>query len=203
MADLAYCINLASRADRWASFTDRYYDCDYFKDVKLIKWEATPASSVLYPGSFRSSRSYYAITRDHRLVLEDAWRRGADNLFVFEDDAVLPSRISDAIAGIRADLPAGWLGVWLGAQHRKASEPVTRRLARLRGSTLSHAYWLNRAGIERVFDHLTVRWDWIVDWAYYNLHEIDDRFYAPNPLLVGTAGGWSDHEGREVKACGV
>lgn len=192
---LAYCINRDDRPDRWFQFHTAYYQCDWLAKIPLVRKKANLAHEMFVPPSWKHPVGYYCVDRDRKLILEEAYLARYDEILLLEDDALIPAgnAVGDAVARARAVLPADWLGLYLGGVHIRAGQPVTQGLCRCKGVTQLHAILLNRAGIIRVLDHFWCEPHRIGDWGMHDLHSIDERFYAIDPFVISTIGGWSDN----------
>lgn len=152
-----------------------------------------PAETALYPPNFNAGfYGYWLCGETHKTIWQDAYEAGYGSILVFEDDALIPPHFAEATRKIVSAVPADWVGIWLGYAHKRAPVPVNDEIIRLTRATQTHAYILNRAGIWRAFDHVTVCWNQVQDWALADLHGLDPRFYAPKEVLVPDDASPSD-----------
>lgn len=201
-----YVLTLESRPDRKAEFLRRWNLVDR-ADVfaSFVMHDGVPKDRILFPKSWTAAhRGHYACTRTHMALMERAYAAGADHAILFEDDAAVPPDFVAQLEWLQRVLPTDWMGCWFGYTNVKQERPATvcPGLIRLNGATRCSAYMLNRRGMERVFDHLTVNWNKIIDWNCAALHEIEPHFYAPDPCMCGTYESFSDSEQTLTGATG-
>jgi len=100
----AFCINLDSRPDRWATVQEEF---------RKIDWVVTRFPAVRYEGKSpnRLSINHAGAMDSHKKVWGMISRLECDVAAVFEDDAVFPSDFADVFSKAYAELPKDWQ-VW-------------------------------------------------------------------------------------------
>jgi hypothetical protein len=150
-----------------------------FANVPIERFAARLPNRFFIPDSWNHLASYYATGQDHRKIIADAYAEDVNLLMVLEDDTIFSPSFDSQFANAVNDLPAEWLGLWLGGHDREQPERVSESLVRLTNRLDMHGYILNRSGMERASNHLAMDQTSIVDWAMSDLHRITGQFYAP------------------------
>ena len=199
MIDAVYCLSRPEREDRRKLLIpsiERAVAAGLLPDKPVIWWSDPKREDVLVPGSFSHNPGYYAATVAHRLMLEDAWKKEYDTVLILEDDARFDEEFfisfKPFMAEMQRDFP-DWLGIWLGWTMQRNPVQKSWRVVLNRGCTQCHAYIVNRHGIWRILDHLWIRNQKVVDWAYCELMEIDACIYSPIRQMIGTIESVSDN----------
>ena len=183
-------INLRRRPDRLASF---------FGQDEMKSWpfravdihDACDGWAAPLPPGWNSGSGSYGCRNSHVAVLRKAIEDGIDSIFVLEDDAFLCPRFTERAASFLAILPSDWDALFLGGQHRGRRETSALGVTRCFNVQRTHAYALRGKCIKGVCNL----------WAGMTTGHIDHRagdwqpqwnVYAPDPFLIGQAGGKSD-----------
>ena len=153
-----------------------------------------PQHRTLIPKWWENKPSYYAASREHEAVLLDLTHRRVNQALILEDDAqLLETFFSEADAFYHEVIEncPNWQGIFFGGRNRNGKDHVSARVWRDKGCLGSHAYLVNRTGIQSLFDELS-KDELVVDWAYELVMEAIPEFYSPKDYYVGTFGSWSD-----------
>ena len=201
--DRVYFINVDVRTDRLAHFLSTINKSRLLADAqaegKLQRFEAcTPdknASPTWYLKQAEGLRAanMWCCRESHLRVWSDAITHGYQHVLIFEDDAVIYPNFDRRFEEFAADLPAGWLGYQLGGNGAAENDRVTDRCYRMRGHFNLHCYGLNRAGLQRTFDHVQLHNETYPDHATRSLQLEEPHFYRPLHWFAGLLDDYSDN----------
>lgn len=138
---------------------------------------------------WRSSAGAWGNRESHRRILQAA--AGVDSVLVFEDDALAPAHLLDAMDHLIAMLPQDWEVLMLGGEHVRPPLWVAPGLVRCVRTIRTHAYVARGEGIALLADiaqRSTRHWD----HALARTLGLRGRTYAPDPFLVRAARSPSD-----------
>lgn len=199
MIEAVYCLSRPEREDRRKILEPslkRAVEEKLLPDKPVVWWSDPKREDVLVPGSFSFNPGYYAASVAHRLMIEDAWKKDYNEVLILEDDARFDEEFFRSfhpfMDEMRRDFP-DWLAIWLGWTLQRAPEKKSENVMLNRGCTQCHAYIVNRHGMWRILDHLWVRNQKVVDWAYCELMEADACIYSPTRQMIGTIESVSDN----------
>lgn len=195
--DQILVLNLDRRTDRWAELQRNLPLLPALEGIPVTRWRARPPEEVIVPDWWPHWPSYWACGLDHQAMIAHAFLSGMDRVLILEDDALPLQQSAGVLENAFSSLPADWMGLWLGGWHWDGPERVSEHLLRCRRTGLTHAYYLNRRGMHRVWSHLTHEIKVIVDHATSGLHKIEPHFYAPNEWVFAQGPSYSDHEKKE------
>lgn len=192
MIDKVLCLSLERRLDRRLSLEANYPKClpkiEYFNAL-------TPENS-LPPPSWHHAPSYWCTSEGHRRILEKLWcEEDWTTCLILEDDALfLPEAdgIQDWMQYLNSKRP-DWLVAFFGPHYQRPPTKVDDNILLNNGSTMSHAYCVNRHGVWRLYDHLYCDSGNVVDWAYDNMMQQDKCSFSPTKSFVTTRSGYSDN----------
>jgi GR25 family glycosyltransferase involved in LPS biosynthesis len=170
-------INLARRADRLHNITGQL-DAH---GITFERFDAVDARELGVSG-------VVACAMSHRAVVEKY--KDCQNLFIFEDDAVLDSAFETAFDAVMANIPDNWQMLYLGCFVQQ-SETINKKVSRLIGGITTHGYGFKN----EIFDKLiAVSYrNEPIDLAYMSLHPSLNAYVA-KPTLVNQLPGYSDIE---------
>jgi len=116
---------------------------------------------------------------------------GVQSVLILEDDAEIQEGFPELTAEFFAKVPSDWEGIMLGGQHH--TPPLTTGtpgVVRVQNAQRTHAYIARPSymkALQKRWGNATVHIDWLMrDWQHQYV------VYAPDPWLVGQAGGRSD-----------
>lgn len=135
----AFCINLATRPDRWAQAEAEFQRVHW----PVTRWPAvqhtnSPATNIVkeHAGALDSHRQLWQKCLDDQL----------DVMAVFEDDVVLSSHFIDIFARVSAELPTDW-ALWHLHSSRAKTAAVGQYLVRVLSPMWgTHGYLIRPAG---------------------------------------------------------
>jgi GR25 family glycosyltransferase involved in LPS biosynthesis len=199
--DAIRIISLEERTDRREQSTSEFQkavDAGIFPDIKPEFVNRLKPAGSLWPASFSGHRGYYQATCEHIRILEELFQNKKDLALILEDDFVFTKSFFDHFETfwqeIQTDAP-DWLALFLGGTDQNGRSPIkgTTQVALNKGSTRSHAYIVNRAGMWRLYDHLFCDRR-VVDWSYVNMMSSDACCYSPSKeWYVETRESWSNN----------
>lgn len=201
--DRIVCINLDRRPDRWADFRERLAAIDWpFREVE--RYRAIDGDRVTSPQWIDCGYGAWGCLRSHIRILEDALMDGVSSLFILEDDATFLDDFAVRARQFFRIVPQDWDGLLLGGQHLVRPEYVCDGVVRVLQGNRTHAHAYYGEYIRATYRHLC---DFVehsetpqfhVDHRLGTLHLRGDfDIYAPNPWLIGQAGGCSDISGNK------
>ena len=206
MFERVYVINLKRRPDRLMLFMKRLETYGWpFK--KPIVYPAIDGDKVGVPPEFTQGGGAYGCRMSHLRILQDCLMEDVSSVLILEDDAdTVPSLngsesspargFSEMVLEFLAKVPDDWDGIMLGGQHHAPPFPTgIPGVVRVRYAQRTHAYAARPSymkALQRRWGNCTVHIDWMMrDWQHQY------RVYAPDPWLIGQAGGRSDIRGDE------
>lgn len=194
----AVYINIRDRKDRRDHFEKQMGLSRTLRDWQPLPFEALTPKETRRPSWFPASEGFWASRASHLLSLELALLSNVDELLVMEDDLLLPyPRVFDeTFEHVREVLPEKWMGVQFGGYHRSPPTPVCPGLVRLWRFLECPCFLLSKAGIQRVYDHITWWPAKVYDWALSDLYCEEPHFFAPDILPATQLHSHSDNEGR-------
>jgi len=167
---------------------------------EIVRHVATPLEDLVIPPAYPHRPGHYSCTVAHAEVLTAAWSDDVETLLVLEDDADPLPALDGGFSSVVGRLPSDWLGVWLGGYHQSDPVKLDGGLCRLTGTVATHAYLLNRGGMECCRHSIDSRPMRVVDQTYCQMHSEVARFYAPDPFLIGTIASYSDIDAKVAPA---
>jgi hypothetical protein len=118
----AFCINLDTRADRWARAQEEF---------ARVGWSVARWPGVVYPRKFCYLPKEHAGCLDaHRALWQKCVKENLPVMAVFEDDIVLPSDFIDIFNRASSELPGDWALWHLHSSHAH-TEPLSAHLVRI------------------------------------------------------------------------
>ena len=194
----AFCINLASRPDRWDQFQK---DHAGIFDKPIERAEAVNGNACPPPSWWKQGGGAWGCYRSHLAVIESALNRGLNSIIVLEDDAVPVQNCRQRFAEFIAALPDDWHMAYLGGQLiGKAAVPVNDLVCRAESINRTHAYMVRQPMLGMLYKHLCTTKNWgehhHVDHHMARLHA-DANVYIPWTWLWGQGAGHSDITGRD------
>jgi hypothetical protein len=188
-----YVINLKTRPDRIKTFLDRLERYGWpFPDP--IIYPAIDGNKVGVPPEFTQGGGAYGCRMSHLRILQDCLMEDVKTVLILEDDAEITEGFTDRVAEFLAKVPQDWEGIMLGGQHH--APPKTTGIpgvVRVQYAQRTHAYIARPSymkALQQRWGNCTVHIDWAMkDWQHTRI------VYAPDPWLIGQAGGRSDIRG--------
>ena len=192
---LRVCLNLDRRSDRWEIAAEEFRQAG----LAVERWPAVDGRRVKNRHGY-SWPSRYGVSLTKRLVVRTARCRGAEAVFLFEDDVVLHPQWRERLAALH--LPDDWGIFMLGCQHISRPQPVAPGLLRISAAVDNHAIGFRREWFERVLFTLRHGRDDARIWP----HTASDRHlsalmqevpsYVPWPNLAWQRKSVSDQTGK-------
>ena len=193
--DRVYVINLKRRPDRLRTFFQRLEHYGWpFKEP--IVYPAIEGDKVGVPPEFTQGGGAYGCRMSHLRILQDCLMEDVQSVMILEDDADLCEGFPEKVAEFLEKVPSDWEGIMLGGQHHALPIPTAiDGVVRVRYAQRTHCYIARPSymkALQRRWGNATVHIDWLMrDWQHQHV------VYAPDPWLVGQAGGRSDIRGAE------
>ena len=155
---------------------------------------ATSLNELVVPRHFPHADShphYFAATRDHVRIIENAIVDNVEYLIVFEDDAEILPCFEEYFSQMWLALPEGWMGAMLGGQpwsdNARRAADFPEALAWVNGCLGMHATLYSRAGLLRAYEHFTFWHRETIDQAFAGLQREEHNWFAPARWIVGIA----------------
>lgn len=133
------CINLDRRADRWERIRARF---DASGINAVARFPALDAVALTPPTGWADEPGAYGCLRSHLAVVEEARRRNAPSVLIFEDDAVFDPEFAVKLPHYARQLPADWDMVLLGGIHGAQPVAVSDNVVRITHVLSTFAYAL-------------------------------------------------------------
>jgi len=190
-----YVINLKRRPDRLRAFWARLERYGWpFKRPEV--YPAIEGDKVGVPPEFTQGGGAYGCRMSHLRILQDCLMDDVQSVLILEDDADITEGFPERVAEFLAKEPSDWEGIMLGGQHPAPPIPTEiPGVVRVRYAQRTHAYAARPSymkALRRGWGNATVHIDWLMrDWQHQHI------VYAPDPWLIGQAGGRSDIRGAE------
>jgi GR25 family glycosyltransferase involved in LPS biosynthesis len=192
MPQRIFVVARANHKNRWAKMESEIEKANRFgwgmDGVPLVKWTDPDRDRMFIPPCWPHRPGHYAATVAHYRVMEEMWVGGIDVAMILEDDVEFfdgVKMLPDFLEEIHNHYP-DWMMLYIGGAKDKMRVPEERPsklVRRLKGATGQHAYIVNRHGIRRVLDHLTVQNRRCVDWACHDLMVMEDVAYCPASFM--------------------
>ena len=195
MFERVYVINLARRIDRLTLFHQRLQTYGW-PFAQPIVYRAIEGDKVGVPPEFTQGGGAYGCRMSHLRILQDCIMDDVQSVLILEDDADITEDFSSRVQEFLARVPDDWEGIMLGGQHHAPPiETDIPGVVRVRYAQRTHAYAARPVymrALQRRWGNATVHIDWCMrDWQHQHI------VYAPEPWLIGQAGGRSDIRGAE------
>lgn len=206
IADEVLVISLPERTDRRgrieALFQREEISYRFVDGVRVQRDEiADYEISELYWADFKELagwdsylRAAIGCKRAHIRCLESGLEAGLSSLLVVEDDAGLVQGWRSTLLDSIADLPQGWLQLYLSAGTFRPSLSVTPRLRRLRGACQTTAILYSVDGMEAALNCIKCARAEVDFWMGMHLHPYGCS-YEVAPSVTYQTGGYSDCRG--------
>ncbi len=203
LAEDVVVISLPERTDRRVRMSEmmeregvwfRYVDGVRVKHEEINAFETSEVhlhTFKLVGGAEKFLQGVAGCRRAHLRVFEEAARSDIQSLLVVEDDMSLNDGWLDTYTAALAELPAGWLQLYLSTSNYRAALPFSKNLRRLRGSYQTTAILYSRAGIEAALRCLRTSRCEIDVWMGNHLHPFGCSF-GIEPRIACQKGGYSD-----------
>lgn len=190
-----YVINLPRRTDRLGALHARLRKYNWPFQAPII-YKAIDGDTVGVPPEFTQGGGAYGCRMSHLRILQDCLMDDVQSVMILEDDADITDGFADKVADFLAQVPDDWEGIMLGGQHHAPPIPTgIDGVVRVRYAQRTHCYIARPSymkALQRRWGNATVHIDWLMrDWQHQHI------IYAPDPWLVGQAGGRSDIRGAE------
>lgn len=133
------CINLDRRPDRWERVCERFAAAGI---SAVARFPALDGNALTPPPGWTDEPGAYGCLRSHLAVVEEARRRKAPSVLIFEDDAVLDPEFAVKFPLYARQLPADWDMVLLGGIHGAQPVVVSDNVVRISHALSTFAYAL-------------------------------------------------------------
>lgn len=202
-ADHVLVISLADRLDRRQRITQMMAReeilFEFIDGVRVSSEEIIPeeVADVGWNGEkLGLDRAAYlrgtvGCTRAHVRALERALQLGDGSVLLMEDDAAFHSGWREVLTSAVAELPPGWLQLYLSAAPFRPTVAVGPHLVRLHGAWQATAILYSGDGIRRALDCLRRARCEPDHWLAVHLHPLDGS-YCVNPQITFQVAGFSD-----------
>jgi hypothetical protein len=181
-------VNLASRRDRLDRFSTAFQSWPFGTPERF---EAVDGSVVAIPKTWNKGPGAWGCMLSHRAILSAAIRDGVSSLFVLEDDAFPVPDFARLAGEFMARVPSDWDCLMFGAEHLLPALAMSPGVVRCCAANRTHAYAVRG----RMMPVLLDSWERTVnEHCDIVLAALMRHFfvYAPDPFLIGQAGGYSD-----------
>lgn len=139
----AFCINLETRADRWAQAQAEFGRVAW----PVERFSARQPAQSAYPGL---NAGQAGCLESHKAIWQRGLEQGHAVLAVFEDDVVFTTDFKDIFSRACVELPADW-DVWHLHATRARCSPVSSHLVRIAGKMWgSHGYLITAAACAKL-----------------------------------------------------
>lgn len=186
--DLAFCINLDRRPDRWAAAQEQFHH----HGLEVMRISAVPDSQLLpdklapkYPPLLRDKGKVpYCIMLTHLLIFRLAEAMKLTSFVVFEDDVRLSKNFRQDAERFLKDVPDDWDMIYFGGSKLLNMAPVPHRTGIFRPSYMyfTHAYGAHKRVYKKCIEAM-LSCGHEVDQLLAGLHP-QMRVYTPVPALA-------------------
>ena len=187
--DRVVVINLERRPDRLEEMRAEFARGWLFTAPTVQK--AIDGNLCKAPAGYTQGDYAWACFQSHRQALQTALNDDLQTILILEDDCVFSTDFVVRSVEFFRNLPEDWELAWFGGHH--LANPIFMKPGIVRSTSIdrTHAYALNRRGMERLYA-LWSRWhtghcDWALSAAIKEF-----KSYCVYPWLVGQRGGYSD-----------
>lgn len=185
------CINLDRRPSRWQRIQTELARHG-FESVE--RFSAIDGNTIEKPSHWTASAGAYGCLLSHVQVIRDARASGAENVLIFEDDAVLDPKFEDKFARFIKEAPDDWDMLYLGALHKDEPVKISDHVARITKANSTFAYALKHT----VYDEFIALNERAKDVLDMNSYVLQQRFncYCFMPNLAWVETEYSDVQNR-------
>jgi len=195
--DIAYCINLKSRTDRYKKAVKEFHKVGLCQKVLFYRTTKPDPKKVKKKGF--PNLGTYRCWESHRSVIKDAVNKNLKNCLVFEDDIIFHSKryIKNYIKNFE-NLPKNWDMYYLGHSPFLGYH-VKNDIYRVY-STGGHAYLINKDFMKKIVETKFGTWKFISGDQYAGIdayHLQEGYCYASYPMAAYQSGSYSDNNNRK------
>lgn len=191
--DKAYCINIASRVDRWAQAQAE------FERIGL---------TVERFNAYSGDNGPLAFNRSQHECIRRGYESGADCFAIFEDDCVFEGSWIK-VDEVLNSMPYGWVSLHLGCNFTtdffRRPDRIAANLVRLNDCWQSHAIVYSRPGAEyilRMFNPDGPGWMIYDEWLRQTIMK-EGNMYLIDPMVCYQRASHSDIWGTHADYTGV
>lgn len=196
--EIAYCVNLDRRLDRWGSFLCRVAKVNGMP-FTFERWVAADGANIDPPSWWKDSPGAYGCYVSHLRLLERCLSEETDAI-VFEDDCIFCDDFAGRLITFLEHVPDDWEMLYLGGQHLLPPKQVNEHVVLCSNVNRTHAYLVRkgqamRKAYKHVAEHIKPsKRKQHIDYLYGSLQEAGGiKAYGPmSPWLCGQAADPSD-----------
>lgn len=191
--DRIFCINLASRPDRWAACEELFAKHNLqVHRVQAVNGRELPSSHSLTPAELGCKLS-------HVNVLTEIAANGYSKALILEDDVEFVENLQADFDELIGQAPP-WEMLYLGGNHIERPLAALPRFGRLAATYTTSSYAVTGAFAVKLLNLLDEPVP--IDVAYASLHK-QHQCYTVWPSLAGQRPGFSDIQGKITNYSGM
>jgi GR25 family glycosyltransferase involved in LPS biosynthesis len=136
------------------------FTVDLINRIRVHFWPAVDGPGLGLSANRLTSPGAVGCWLSHYSAIQDAFNRRYEEILVLEDDLYVTEGFGECFDWIYAKLPAEWQLAWVGYWYRNLEQAYKspplygKHIAQPKQIFGSHAYLLNRSGIETVYRSL-------------------------------------------------
>ena len=181
--DLAFCINLDTRPDRWELAQAEF-------EHQGLEVERIPG--VIVHGFDPKRNACHGCHLSHAIALMRAIEAQADSVLIFEDDVLFLHDVKPMLAKVEREIDSDWEMLYLGANIEHPMYQTSPHVARITGARSTHAYIARNMLFEKLLavneDPSTVHNDIYYETVIIPQH----KCFITIPMLAVQREGYSD-----------
>ena len=199
--DEVYCITLSRTPERWEAFKASLPKDWPFKEV--IRYEGIDGKKVKTPKRWPGGVGAFGCYTSHVRIIESCINRKINRVLILEDDCRFIEGFSEQFLKSVQTLPKNWGQLYLGGEHLKqrlgVPEAVNDEWFTPFNVNRTHAYALQGAYMQRVYNHLYRLTSGHIDHRLGQLHQHrDGSVFTPAKWFAYQAAGVSQVSRKKV-----
>lgn len=178
--DHIYCINLDSRADRWAEC-----EAEFSKhNIVVERFSANTPEDIIFDVPIKKGEA--ALIMTHKRILDDAKEKGYNKILILEDDV----EFSDDLNECLSEIPENWDIVYFGGNHNLGQPiPLTIKISIANRTLAMHCVAFNSTIYDRMLEK--INYGEPIDVTYANnLYLFNSYVFTPSKAWQRPS--WSD-----------